>query len=102
MQAATAHDYKSLYEQSQLELLQMKQQLQQLQKINFGSKHERFVPLEINTAQLSLGIHTVYVFKTKSPLCFEHIQYKQDELPLKIFAKDADSLSPFTGYLNKK
>ncbi|MBA3830272.1 MAG: IS66 family transposase [Taibaiella sp.] len=56
MQAATAPDYKILYEQSQLEMLQLKQQLQQLQKMIFGSKHERFVPTDTAHPQLSLGI----------------------------------------------
>jgi transposase len=56
-------DYRSLYEageqrnnQLQLQVLQLKQQLSQLQKMIFGSKQERFVPAEINPAQLSLGI----------------------------------------------
>jgi transposase len=56
MQAATAPDYKILYEQSQLEMLQLKQQLQQLQKMIFGSRHERFVPSSPNDPQLSLDI----------------------------------------------
>lgn len=34
----------------------LQQQLLQLQKIIFGSNHERFVPTEVNTAQLSLDI----------------------------------------------
>jgi transposase len=56
-------DYRSLYEageqrnnQLQLQVLQLKQQLSQLQKMIFGSKQERFVPAEINPAQLSLDI----------------------------------------------
>ena len=56
MQATPDIDYKSRYEQSQLEILQLKQQLQQLQKMIFGSRHERFIPTDINTAQLSLDI----------------------------------------------
>ncbi len=57
MQAATAPDYKSLYEQSQLEMLQLKQQLDQLKKMIFGSRHERFVPSTANPPQLLLDIH---------------------------------------------
>lgn len=56
MQPASATDYKSLYEQSQFEILQLKQQLQQLQKMIFGSRHERFIPAEITASQLSLNI----------------------------------------------
>ena len=29
-------------------------------------------------------------------------EYRQEELPLKVFVKDENTLSPFTGYLNKK
>ena len=73
MQAASSIDYKGLYEASQSELLQMKDQLQkfaglqlqtiqlqqqlaQLQKMIFGSRHERFVPADISSSQLSLDI----------------------------------------------
>ena len=63
MQSAPDIDYKSLYEQKsaaynhvQLELLQLKQQLDQLKKMIFGSRHERFVPTDINPSQLSLDI----------------------------------------------
>ena len=70
MQTATAPDYKALYEQSQFELLQLKQQLDQLKKMIFGSKHERFIPSTINESQLSLDINaeataTVSVTSTK-------------------------------------
>ena len=58
MQSATAPDYKKLYEQSQLEMLQLKQQLAQLQKMIFGSRHERFIPADTDNPQLSLGIQT--------------------------------------------
>jgi len=58
-------DYKALYEQSQatnaslqLQVLQLTQQLTQLQKMIFGSKHERFVPADPSSPQLSLGIQT--------------------------------------------
>ncbi len=55
MQPASAIDYKSLYEQSQFEILQLKQQLAGLQKMMYGSRHERFIPL-VNPSQLSLDI----------------------------------------------
>lgn len=73
MQSALSIDYKSLYEASQLEIIQLKDQLQkfealqwqtiqlqqqlsQLQKMVFGSRHERFIPSDVNSAQLSLDI----------------------------------------------
>jgi transposase len=56
MQAASTTDYRALYEQSQLQILQLQQQLAQLKKMIFGSKQERFIPLDVNTSQLSLDM----------------------------------------------
>jgi transposase len=56
MQTAPTEDYKSLYEASQLRIVALEQQLSQLQKMIFGSRHERFVPSDTNPSQLSLGI----------------------------------------------
>ena len=58
MQQPTTHiDYKSLYEQSQIEIAFLKQELAQLKKIIFGSRQERFVANEaITPQQLSLNI----------------------------------------------
>jgi len=65
MQTTTAPDYKLLYEQKsqafdalQVTVAGLQQQLAQLQKMIFGSKHERFVPSDTNHPQLSLGIQT--------------------------------------------
>lgn len=55
---STAPDYKALYEQSQLRLLALEQQLAQLQKMIFGSKQERFVPVDPSSPQLSLDIQS--------------------------------------------
>src|SRR5688572_998969 len=49
-------DYKSLYEQSQLRITALEQQLAQLQKMIFGSRHERFVPADTTSLQLLLDI----------------------------------------------
>lgn len=56
-------DYKAMYEQSQalnaslqLQMLQLSQQLAQLQKMIFGSRHERFVPEDPTHPQLSLDL----------------------------------------------
>lgn len=73
MQPASSIDYKSLYEASQIEITQLKDQLQkfsdlqlqttqlrhelsQLQKMIFGSRHERFIPLDASNSQLSLNM----------------------------------------------
>lgn len=49
-------DYKALYEQSQLRITLLEQQLAQLQKMIFGSRQERFIPAEPNPPQLSLNL----------------------------------------------
>ena len=49
-------DYKALYEQSQLTIASLQQELAQLKKMIFGSKHERFIPSEDNPSQLTLDI----------------------------------------------
>jgi transposase len=56
VQIVTIPDYKVLYEQSQIEILQLKQQLEQLKKMIFGSRQERYVPEDKNNPQLSSGI----------------------------------------------
>lgn len=55
---STSPDYKALYEQSQLRLLALEQQLAQLQKMIFGSKQERFIPADPSSPQLSLDIQS--------------------------------------------
>ena len=49
-------DYKSLYEKSQFTNVALKLELDQLKRIIFGSKQERFVPANNNPSQLSLDI----------------------------------------------
>src|SRR4051812_16609596 len=66
MQCAAEHiDYKALYEQRGEEILELRgaiasltQQLEQLKKMIFGSRHERFVATDDNKAnpQLSLDL----------------------------------------------
>jgi transposase len=49
-------DYKALYEQSQVRIVALEQQLVQLQKMIFGSRQERFIPADATHPQLSLDI----------------------------------------------
>ena len=56
MQAAPNIDYKPLYEQSKLRIEKLEHELLQLKKMIFGSRHERFIPSDINPSQLSLDI----------------------------------------------
>lgn len=50
-----APDYKLLYEQSQLQITALRHELEQLKKLIYGSRHERFIPNQ-HAAQLSLDI----------------------------------------------
>ncbi len=67
MQASATHtDYKSLYENSLLEIALLKQELAQLKKMIFGSRHERFIPTDPNApTQLSLNVETETVAAVK-------------------------------------
>lgn len=63
MQSTPDIDYKRLYEEtqvrcdeSQIRIISLERQLSQLQKMIFGSRHERFVPADQNPSQLSLDI----------------------------------------------
>jgi transposase len=55
MQDAAA-DYKQMYEQSQLRIVALEQQVQQLLKMIFGSRQERFIPTPAGDPQLLLDI----------------------------------------------
>ena len=65
MEPLTAHiDYKALYEQSQLDVLQLRQELDQLKKMIFGARHERFVADVAHPAQLAMGLESEVVTAT--------------------------------------
>lgn len=75
MSAASISDYKSLYEQKaqaydalQITVHGLQQQLAQLQKMIFGSRHERFVPTQTNPAQLALSIQTDLAAAPDTPI----------------------------------
>ena len=59
----TAIDYKTLFEQSveqnkgnELKIISLQHELANLKRLIFGSKNERFVPIESSPSQLSLNI----------------------------------------------
>jgi len=56
MQTTASIDYKALSETLQLEVLELKQQIEQLKKLIYGSKHERFIPSLLKSPQLALDI----------------------------------------------
>jgi len=50
-------DYRALYEESQLAVMQLRHELDQLKKMIFGAKQERFLPGNpADPAQLSMGL----------------------------------------------
>lgn len=63
-----APDYKQLYEQSRLRITVLEQQLQNLQKMIFGSRQERFIPASTNESQLLLDIPTETVAAVSLPV----------------------------------
>ena len=65
-QITTDINYKNLYEQSQIEIAFLKQELAQLKKIIFGSKQERFLPTDaITPQQLALNIEAEAIAAVK-------------------------------------
>jgi transposase len=63
--------YKEKYEEATLQIVQLKHELGQLKRLIFGSKHERFIPLN-SPEQLSLGFN---IDTVQTPLPEETIQY---------------------------
>lgn len=56
MKDAPALDYKVLYDEQKVIIAALRHELDQLKKMIFGSRHERFVSSDNNPAQLTLGI----------------------------------------------
>jgi hypothetical protein len=56
-EVATHTDYKALYEESQFVITQLRHELDQLKKMIFGSRQERFIPGQLtDPTQLSMGL----------------------------------------------
>src|ERR1017187_3573859 len=56
MEAAVVLDYKGLYEEAMVTISGLRHELNQLKKMIYGSKHERFIPESLQTAQLTLDL----------------------------------------------
>lgn len=56
METATALDYKGLYEEAMVTISTLRYELDQLKKMIYGSRHERFIPESLQMAQLTLGL----------------------------------------------
>src|SRR5690348_15925195 len=78
MAEAAAHtDYKTLYEHSQLQLAQLRHELDQLKKMIFGARQERFVPDQpADPSQLSMGLSAEAVTAT-SLIKTQKLEYKR-------------------------
>ena len=57
MLATSEPNYQALYEHARIEILQLKQQLDQLKKMIFGSRQERFIGIDNDPNQLTLDMH---------------------------------------------
>ena len=66
-EVATNTDYKTLYEESQLVITQLRHELDQLKKMIFGSRQERFIPGQsTDPTQLTMGLPTEQVCASHS------------------------------------
>ena len=54
----TAIDYKTLYEQLVAQNATLQQELANLKRLIFGSKNERFIPVDSSPSQLSLDMQS--------------------------------------------
>jgi transposase len=80
MQDVAKHtDYKALYEESQLVIVQLRHELDQLKKMIFGSRQERFIPGQLtDPTQLSMGLPAEQVAAT-SLIKAKKIEYTRVE-----------------------
>lgn len=80
-------DHKSLYEAAQLQVMQLTLRVAQLEKMLFGSRHERFVPDSATVAeQLALGLNAEAigertVIKEEVTITRTHIQVEKKPHP---------------------
>src|ERR1700736_419207 len=78
-EVATHTDYKALYEESQLVITQLRHELDQLKKMIFGSRQERFIPGQLtDPTQLSMSLPAEQVTAT-SLIKAKKIEYTRVE-----------------------
>ena len=78
----TATDYKSLYEESTLEIVSLKHEIANLKRIIFGNKSESFIPQNVPSTQLSLDIQSEAVASC-SVIKAQKIEYIRHQLEIK-------------------
>lgn len=74
----TTIDYKEKYEATYIELISLRHELDQLKRLVFGSKHERFIPAT-SPDQLSLGLPVEEVKACRSYLSTKDRVYQEEE-----------------------
>jgi transposase len=78
----TATDYKSLYEESTLEIVSLKHEIANLKRLIFGSKSESFIAQNTPSTQLTLDIQAEAV-ATCSVIKAQKIEYTRQQLEIK-------------------
>ncbi len=78
----TAIDYKTLYEESSVEIVSLRNEIANLKRMIFGSKSESFIPENIPSAQLSLDIQAEAIV-TCSVTKSQKIEYTRNQLEIK-------------------
>lgn len=78
----TAIDYKTLYEESAVEIISLRNEIANLKRMIFGSKSESFIPQNIASTQLSLDIQAEAV-GTCSVIKAQKIEYTRQQLEIK-------------------
>ncbi|WP_431216967.1 hypothetical protein ACQ86N_21885 [Puia sp. P3] len=67
-EVATHIDYKALYDESQLVITRLRHELDQLKKMIFGSRQERFIPGQsTDPTQLTMGLPAEQVAASFTP-----------------------------------
>jgi len=94
----TATDYKSLYEESTLEIVSLKHEIANLKRIIFGSKSESFIPQNTASAQLSLDVQAEAV-ATCSVIKAQKIEYTRQQLEIK---KNHPGRTPLPEHLERR
>ena len=94
----TATDYKSLYEESTLEIVSLKHEIANLKRIIFGSKSESFIPQNTASAQLSLDMQAE-AFATCSVIKAQKIEYTRQQVEIK---KNHPGRTPLPEHLERR